>query len=242
MIYTHPQLHEWLELLYFSSGIIVAVAALIGLRQLFLAKSLLTATEQQVRLANEALSQAKTDLETRSRRESVVLAAERCADFANIVMRGLKQLETAIDAGVQVTRWKLKDADFNWKSLEDEKQGKAWAAEVLKTPSAHNEIAACANDLEGFAIYFATGAADEELACPVAGPVFCERVEYLAAHIISAREGTAGLTSGPYQNTIRLYNLWSERLKAQQLTKDLTRTKQQLGALKPDRIRPIGTR
>ena len=117
----NPDWRSWLEAAYFASGILVAIVAAFGLRQLIIAKHLLVATRAQVELASEALKVAKNDLSTRVRREAVVLAAERCHHFAAELLPSVNpRLDQIRAAGIGIHNWtyetRASTAHLSWNS------------------------------------------------------------------------------------------------------------------------------
>lgn len=99
------------------------------------------------------------------------------------------------------------------------------------------------NQLEGFAIFFANGAADEEVAFPVAAIPFCDYVEMFAPCLIAMRSNTlAGFTSGKYANTVRLYEIWADRIRVEEIEAQTKDAAKELGSLKREKIKIIGDR
>jgi hypothetical protein len=111
----------------------------------------------------------------------------------------------------------------------------------LKANPAANDLVAILNTLEGLALYFVHGAADEVVAYPVIGPLFCEDVEMLAPLLIHLRNKLAGVASGQFANTIKLYETWSVRTRQTELKERQANIGALLSALPADKkIPPIG--
>jgi hypothetical protein len=94
-----PNNHQYLrfafELLYFASGIIVAAVGVVAIYQIMLAK--------------DALETARSDIEMRSKREAVTLAADKCAQFGEKTIDKCSERFRAIhDAGISLTYGRLK--------------------------------------------------------------------------------------------------------------------------------------
>ena len=97
------------------------------------------------------------------------------------------------------------------------------------------------NQLEAFAIYFTNGAADEGVAFPVAGIPFCHYVESFAPLLVACRSGAAlGVTSGKYPNTIKLFSIWTDRTRKEQIEAESAKMQKELQTLNPHRVKPIG--
>ncbi len=205
-----------LELVYFVSGIIIAVAAVLALSQIRLTK--------QIARAN-------------SRRESVKLAADLCKYFADpVVPLWGKADDDCAKAGVKcltVTAvpgqptFLIKDGEivnhqFNLRQLIDD------------SPKLNSAVTYL-NALEAFAIPFAAGVADEDIGYRETARPFLQGVQTYMPVIYHLR-----ITNrGRFESIIRLYATWSKRLAAdvnapivkalQDLVRDATK----------DRIKPL---
>jgi len=97
-------------------------------------------------------------------------------------------------------------------------------------------------------MYFAKGAADEEIAYPAVGAVFCDNVLVFAPLLISLKKHeNPNMASGPFQNLIHLFGLWSTRAKRDSLEaaavvheSEASKTRREAEELKVERINPIG--
>lgn len=196
----------WMEIVYFSSGPILAVFAALALRQITHAK--------------RAVEVAKADIVTRSRRESVVLAAEKIEEFATETFPVLNAFfELAGEKGMPLKKWGLANQLFDSTSLEESDDAKVWLDAVKSQPEVHKSAIRILNMFEAFAIYFANGAADEQIAFPALGNVYCRYVIWLAPLLIALRTPKVdGQPAGGYfKNLVTLYDRWSARLKKQLL-------------------------
>ena len=236
-------LRHTLELLYFLSGPVVTILAIAALRQLQLAKGALKAAEQQIILASEAVGVARRDIELRSKREAVQLAAERCEKFADrLIPRYETHLRTIKAAGVRVDQWSLADTEFQPSSLVDPDAATRWLEKLHADREVMLAATAMLNDLEAFAVYFVSGAADEETAYPAIGALFCGIVEALAPHLIHLRRRAPGVfASGPFANSVGLYKLWHARSRQHDLEAQAQRINLELAMVQQPPLRPIGT-
>src|SRR5689334_17312026 len=97
-----------LELLYFASGVILAGLGLAVFHQLKLAKKSLKATEDNLRIATEALSTSKEDIQIRIEREAVVLSASQCEKFGEkILAKAVAIVDKIRDSHTIVDEWEL---------------------------------------------------------------------------------------------------------------------------------------
>ena len=215
------------EILSYVGTVVTAVVAVIALKQLSL-------TQAQLNLAMQ-------DLETRSMREAVSLAAQRCEDLANVKFPKITEVLQAFDKkGVVLEAWELNDKEFSSTSLKDSDGADRWLKEIQKNGLTHDVIILL-NQLEGFAIYFANGAADEGVAFPVGGIPFCNYVGTFAPFIVACRNGAAaGVTSGKFPNTIKLFSIWTDRTRKEQIDAETEKMKAERATLRSDRVKPIG--
>lgn len=235
-------LRSILEIMYFGSGVVIAVAAVLALRQLRIAEKALVATKEQMAIAAASLEQARVDLQTKARREAVTLAAQLCAKYAEVHVGRLdEQTKKAGAAGVVFSVWDLRDNAFLKDSVVDTIRANQWIAKVLASEDAYNPVVDIANELEAFAIYFTRGAADEATAFTPIGALFCSTVAEVAPFIVHAREASSPpLQGGRYENVVELYAVWQGRLRQNDLRASVVRIQKQLTAIDPRVITPIG--
>jgi len=238
-----PGLRSILELAYFVSGVVLACATLLVLYQIRVAKRTLAALQQQVTIATAALTVARDDIRIRSQREAVVLAAARCEKFAEHVLpRVSANIRHIQELGIQLRAWDISESSFDDSAYIQRPEVQTWLASTQNRRESLEPTLSVMNDLEAFAIYFARGAADEAVAYPVVGAIFCAWVQNFAPQLIAARTHMVhGLTSGPYQNTVELYKLWSIRARRKELEVSADRISRELSGLPPSEVRPIGT-
>jgi hypothetical protein len=206
-------IRDYLELTYFASGPALLVVALLGLRQLHISREALEATKQQVLLATASLEQTQKELGVRALREAVVLAAERCQICAETLIPDINACLERLGRLTPTRHWSLLNTDLKWQSFESPEEAKQYAEKILGADNAQNDAMKILNALEGFAMYFAQGAADETVAFPVMGVVFCDVVRVLAPMLALLREGSNSyFYSGSFENTVTLFRTWYVRL------------------------------
>ena len=222
---------------------VLAGAGLVALYQIHVAKQTLSALQQQLTVATAALTVARDDIRIRSQREAVALAAERCEKFAEqIIPRVSTNIRHIAALKFQVRTWEIGEASFDEPAYIERPEVQVWLKSTQNSRDAIEYIFAVLNDLEAFAIYFARGAADEAVAYPVVGAIFCEWVENFAPQLIAARtKRVRGVTSGPYQNIVELYKMWSVRTRRNELELRANRINLELSVLPSSQVRPIGT-
>ncbi len=223
----HQYLRFFLEMLFFVSGIILAGVGVTALYQIVLAK--------------RSIETARSDIELRSKREAVTLAADRCAVFATVTHRECKDsLNKIANAGVTIRNWTLENNAFEKSSIKDWEEAKQWLKQLQ--PEQLNDAGKILNLLESFAMYFAEGAADETVAYSSVGPIFCSYVNRLAPYLILLRAKEATVASGSFENITKLYDVWASRLKRHALESERKGIDLELSSLWPSEIKPIGTK
>ena len=184
---------------------------------------------------------AKRSVVVKSKREAFSMAADRCEKFAqDLIPRSMKCLYDR-KTGRAIKRWELKDKEFGAGSLRDVEGGKLWVTDLKVKGEEFVNVLDFMNSMESLAMYFANGCAEEKIACPVIGAVFCQWVEQVAPLIVEIRGETMQIISGPYQNTVNLYKIWSGRLSKSKLLAEADQLMLRAQAIKDISIRTIGT-
>ena len=170
-----------------SSQAIMAVAALVALWQIILAKE---------------------SVVIGSKRESIILAERVAKELIT------KHTALSLDErkGFKIYRWMLKDKNFSNDSLKDSTEAVKWVESLTR-----EQVIQCTNflnEIEAFSMYFVHDAADKKVACEVVGPAFCMWIEEFSPLLIQLREDPQAkrFTSGSFQNSIELYKTWSKKL------------------------------
>jgi hypothetical protein len=236
----HQHLRFFLELLSFVGNFIVAVVAAVALYQIILAKRSIGTANQNLKLAADALETARSDIELRSKREAVTLAADRCAAFADKIPECAASLNAIVTTGTPIKTWILEDTRFSKSSIKDWDAAKQWLDQLQ--PPQRDQASSILNLLESFAMYFAEGAADERVAYSSVGPVFCSYVDRLAPYLILLRAKEAAVASGAFQNIVTLYEVWTSRMKRHMLESERRIISAKLSGIDTSDIPPIGTK
>lgn len=242
------QLRYWLELGSYVSGIILTIFGAIALWQLKLAKDSLVTAKNSLKLAADELEHAKSDLRLRVKREAIVLAAQQCEKFAeHILPRYAASHQKIIENGNDLYKWTVVNKLFDETTVQEIKQAKEWSDKISAQEETRAAVVRILNDHEAFAIYFAKGAADETVAFPSVGVVFCDTVEICAPFLIAIRKNEANVASGPFQNLIALYSTWSARIKQQSLEEskrihdsEAAKMRAQAAEITVPKITPVG--
>lgn len=216
----------WIEICYLASGPALFIVGLFGLRQL--------------RISQQTLDLTRKEVEIRSKREAVVLAAQQCENCVVGLIPHIEKCRGKLQALGILHQWRLKNTDFTLGSITERVESQEWLTKFQNDEESTTIALAALNRCESFAMYFANGAADETVAFPAIGDVFCAAVEILAPFLIALREQNIQNTvSGPFENTLTLYRTWyvrAEQAKNHQKSEAL-RVEASKGQVK----KPIGT-
>lgn len=186
-----------LEVGYFLAGILIAVFAGLGLKQISLTKKIAA---------------------TNAKRESLKFAAERCQYYANTCVPAISKvhqehdrlrltfLRTSLPFSIETqTINKVKRKQVKFQAFDRN----AYVAQYDKMKV---EIVVCCNEMEAFAIPFAAKVADDELGYQETAGSFCQMVEHMIGMIAILR--TIGAR---YESTLTVYERWKNRLVAESL-------------------------
>lgn len=207
-------LRSTLELLYFASGITIAIAAVWGLQQLRI-------TRQIARI--------------NAMREALKFAAERCQYFADrAVPAGTGVAQEYKRLGLKFLGMQNKWSIQNGEIVNHNFDPKLIGAEFQKiTPVLINHL----NVLEAFAIPFAASVADDNLGYQETAIAFCQRVRiYMPAYFYLRRIGDAR-----FESTIKLFDRWNKRLTAKKIESDIKPMQEFLRSVESEKIKPLGT-
>jgi hypothetical protein len=212
-----------LELLYFASGIAIAVFAFLGLRQ--------------IKLGLEQLKITKEIAKTNAKRESVKFASDQCRYFAETAMPlRMKMLEEFHRAGwtflalthppdgpaFVIQNGEILSLRFNIKALDEQ------------YPKTGGFVTDYLNSLESFAIPFAYGVADEEIGFTETARAFRAEMQMCMPAIFQIRK----MNIARYESSMKLFVLWNNRLEAEAAAPAM----KALGELKKaaeERIKPL---
>ncbi len=230
------------EQLSWGANILLAIFAGLALRQVSAAvNQAKCALEQnrialdQLKLTSEQLEVSRADLVLRSRRESIAVALEQCKRFADTIIPHFQTVGSELAAKQYKFPTKA-NPDFPFLSQAADPVGaKLWAAD----PEMRIKIICALNELESFAMYFASDLADESVAFTPTAVSFCQICEHFSSFI--------GVFRPPehmklYQNLVKIYGIWKPRLERTVLEEQgkLLESKKQL--LPPDKKgTPLGT-
>jgi hypothetical protein len=203
-----------LELLYYLSGVAIAVAAFLGLKQLEI-------TRQIAR--------------TNATREAFKLAADECRTYGQEVVPLLTAFVTEYDKSkltflssppnFAIENGEIVKHNFDVKLLD---------AEV---PRILVPLVSYLNAVEAFAIFFTAGVADEDIAFQETAVAFCKAtISVMPAYFQMRRTNAAR-----FESTIKLFDLWSKRLHVKAMSPAIKSMEDFIKSVGNEKIRPIGT-
>jgi len=204
----------WMELAYFASGIVIAVAAVYGLKQIRLVKT-------DIRIRNE-----------RAAKESAI-------GFGRQYLRSYVGLQGVFSSACKnegLDSYSGPIGNFTAESILLNARTRTGGEKRYALASWLPAM----NELEAIAAAFTSGVADEGLGFKIIGRSFCRSVEYNYDLIALSRHETA---QGYWTNIVQLYRMWSPRLEELELrqAKDDLESRLSVAASRTTKIPPIGT-
>ena len=218
-----------LELLYFASGIAIAVAAFLALRQ--------------IKVGLEQLKITKQIANTSAKREAIKLAAEQCRYFAEHAVPAQATLiseyhRLGLSFLSNPPQFTIQNGEIVYTKVLD---NKPWDAEFPKIGAV---LVKYLNTLESFAIPFAAGVADDELGFQETAMAICQAVQICMPALFHLRR----IKSARYESTIKMYETWSKRLTAQNMKPIVKSIKDSMKSIEDliksadeGKIKPMGT-
>jgi hypothetical protein len=205
-------LKTFLEIAYWVSGVLIAVFAYLGLRQLKIAKDSITIS---------------------SKRDAYKITADKVAAFGDHIIPLLHDLNEKITKK-EITFFSEAKVQIDEKEIHIKvPQGEKHVKDLI---SITTELTYLFNTLEGFAIYFTSGVASEELAFTSIGMAYCGCVtKYLPAIIMASESGKY------FRHLMKLFLCWNTRISKMNLLKSEKEIQEQLANINDKSITPIGT-
>jgi len=221
------EVRDWLEILYFASGIVIMILVGFGLWQLKLAKD-------QISLAKDQLETSKNIFKTQSKRAAIEAAVVECRRYSETIVQDSLALDKYChehditffdDAEFEKTE---EGFSVNLEKIDDE--------DVKKLAGAEDIINRYLNGLESYALFFLSGVADEKIAFHTNGKTFIE----------SAERGfkifpICGIEQEDAEPVKALYFMWHKKLEAKRLKIEKEKIEQKLSGYKDKSIKAIGT-
>ena len=231
-----------LEQISWGANIVLACAAIFALWQVRAAiqqaKGVLEQNRislEQLKLTASQLEVSRADIILRSRREAIAVALEQCKRFAESIVPLLDSINKEMAARNYQMPQHI-DPDFPLLPREADPLGvQIWMNEAeLRAKIVH-----CLNELESFAMYFASDLADENVAFTPTALTFCQNCEYYRLFIGAYRQPDKMRL---YQNLVKLYGMWKPRLEKTTIEEQAKLLEAKKQKLPPDKKgTPLGT-
>ncbi|MGK7380025.1 DUF4760 domain-containing protein [Planococcus sp. 1R117A] len=191
--YSTSKFKDILEIMYFITNSLLLLVAVIGLKQLTIAK-------------NNSKMNAK--------RESYHLAAEQCTHFLNYIIPLADETILAMKAKsfddfgeVEIS---MKDGKVTFDNKFNEEN-----FELMSIKEVHKMVYLF-NAFEAYSLFFTHRVAEEEVAFSTIGSTYCSVVKRFIPVILNASNfGEKG-----YSNIIKLYTAWNNKLEKQKLLEE----------------------
>lgn len=196
------KLKDFLEIVYFLSGPVIAFLAYKALGQIKIGKEQLEANQQA--------------LVINSRRDALKLTAQQIEVFNSVILNFHNILNNTIrEHKLQLLKqYKVECKDGSIKVVPP--KNLVPKEDLIKIVP---EVANLANALESFSVAFTSQVANEKVAFNSIGAAYCSAIESVAPVILlAATDGKA------YSSCLKLYFIWRQRIERD----DLEKAKQEL--------------
>lgn len=213
------EIRNWLEVIYFASGIILMILAGLGLRQLHLAK--------------EQIETTKKIFKTQSKRAAIEAAIIECKNFSeSIVQTSIALDKYCEDNSITYFEDTLFIKTEDGFSIDPTKIN---PDDVSKLSNASDIINKFVNGLEGFALFFLSGVADEKIAFHVNAKTYLMLAEQ-AFKLFPIGD----IEEDDLEPVKTLYFMWHKKYEAKKLKIEHTKISKKLQNYKEHTINPIG--
>lgn len=196
------------------SQVVIAVAASVGLTQLWIAKN---------------------DIKIRSQREAMTLAAQQIDRFRENIPQIDKLLAMLV---LLKSNKRIRLDEYTHEEVQNKYLEEYKSFEINFTnPDYQRLMVDVGNIMESFSVYFSEKIADEEIAFLPIAPMFCEVVERNYFFYCFHRKQRPFL----YNHTIKLYSLWSKKIKKNNLLFQQETLSREIATVDVASPRPLGT-
>lgn len=223
-VFTKLPIRDFAEVLYFVGGVVIAITAVLALRQ--------------IDLWQKQLAEGQKEAKERAQREAISTTIKLCEDYAKRhILSAVKIGELFLAQNIQL---------YSGAFGDDMAAGK-WIVEsnFPGRTELHNPMVEFVNELETFAMYFMHRIADESIAYQPIGKVFLRHCSSLYPIILVAQKQQTDPSRVLYANIRGLFRLWNARDTqnvAQRTREDVLKTLEQAAAVvNREAPRPIGT-
>lgn len=229
-------MRNFLELLYFCSGIIVAVVGVAALTQITIMKQQALILKDQLMLLREQLIVMKNDMVLRSQREAAVLAAEQHLFYCDVILScQAKYEEVSEEENIPLYSGPL----YEYDETGLEKIEKSFYSPWINSSQEYNDAEIdLLNNMDAFSLYFTKGIADEEIIFHSVAGNYCKFFRHLYRMI--AYNTKPGRVSH-YSSAIQLYDRWSSRIQLERTKQQMKELEKSIDGLKNSQVPIIGT-
>lgn len=187
----------------------------------------------QIKMAKDQIEESRTSRKLNSKRESYKLAAEKCDHFLNILIPQMNSIDKKLE------KEESKFFDKSEVIIDNENiivepsttEPEALVKLILDIP-----ILDLLNALEGFAVFFVSGVADEKVAFLTIGRTYCNTVRKFLPLIVPLSDN-----GEHFVHTLKLFTIWNSRIEKDNLEKEKAEIDKKLKKTQSVKINPIGT-
>ena len=231
MIWLHAHYHEIksvAEFLSFIGTILVAIFALLGLKQLRHGAS-------QIKVALNAIKSSEEIAKNNAKRESFRIAAEQCMIWAKDIVPLINDFTVLFMAGKYPVLSSCIVTE-DWGTLNVQSQCNNLPGLLHEITSNDGLVITICNRMEAFAMFFTCGVADADKAYWPICDGFCIHVRRFLPYII--REN---LEHKHFTYTLMLFGAWAARDTKERLEKEVAQKQEKVSKITLPTIRTFGT-
>ncbi|EGR7943221.1 hypothetical protein [Vibrio vulnificus] len=210
---------EVLETVYYLSGVVLVLIAYLALGQ--------------IKVAKQHLEEQKKALKITSKRDALKLTSEQIGHYGNFIV----PLQTELD--IKIDEHKIKffsesdvtygDGTIKVAPYTDEK-------DMAKLLLIVKEFTKVMNSMEGFAVYFVSGVAEEKVAYHSLSSTYCAMMKKLMPMLVIVDAGNKRFSA-----SMQLFHIWNSRLIAEDLALERDKINEQLKEHRSFSVDSIGT-
>jgi hypothetical protein len=210
---------EFLEIIYFISGPILVIIAYLALGQ--------------IKVAKEQIEEQKNASKINSKRDALKLTSEQITHSGAFII----PLQNALNVSINKNNIKYFDESSveilgnKIKVTPCKREG-----EFEKLSYVGSEFTAVMNAMEGFAVFFSSGVADEKIAFYSLSETYCNQIKLLLPLLVPIRAGEKKLTA-----CMHLFTIWNSRLEAEKLEMQKSELDKKIKNHKTHTVTTVGT-
>lgn len=213
--YQGSNFRNFVEILYFISSLVVVIIAFLGLKQ---------------------INTYKRGYSINARRDSYRIASEKCEAFLIEIIPKLEKLDSSFEKfKIEAPIGEIKIERNNKLIKTEVKLDKHFVDILLKNIELLDSLIKTINHLEAFSVFFVSRVADESIAFNTIGRTYCSSIKKILPLTIML-----GANGNYFNNTLKLYFLWNDRLERKKIKSQIESLKKSHNEIYFSEIEALG--